>query len=74
LDTSKVDLKTARFLASMYCDHVSILLGSGWVRNTYGTICRGLEEHVYQSGLGNLRIDKNGEWLSKILPKTYTSH
>lgn len=47
LDTSHMDIKVARYLSQMYCEHRFDLLGSGWVKNSYDSVALGVEGYKY---------------------------
>jgi hypothetical protein len=49
-------------LSEFWLNHRFDLLGSGWVRVTYGMRCRGLHEHRYESG-PTVTPDGEGHWL-----------
>lgn len=48
LDTSNIDIKVARYLSRMYCEHRFDLLGSGWVKNSYDSVALGVEGYKYE--------------------------
>jgi heparinase II/III-like protein len=49
--------------AELYRRHHFDLLGSGWLRNTYGIACRGVEGHRYEAAPA-VDVDRDGRWLS----------
>jgi hypothetical protein len=59
--------------AELYRGHCFDLLGSGWLHNTYGMACRGLEGHAYAPG-PTIDADRDGRWLrGRINPANLTS-
>jgi hypothetical protein len=51
----------------MYCDHRFDLLGSGWVRNDYGSKSLGLEGYRYEINLPIKLFDKDANWLKLVV-------
>jgi hypothetical protein len=49
--------------ASLYCRHQFDLLGSGWLTNSYGMACRGVEGHSYPNAAA-VDADSGGNWLA----------
>lgn len=50
--------------ASLYCRHQFDLLGSGWLKNSYGMACRGVEGHRYPQA-SDVEADSDGNWLAR---------
>src|SRR5258708_14448046 len=48
--------------AELYGTHHFDPLGSGWLRNTYGMACSGVEGHRYPPG-ARVEADRDGNWL-----------
>lgn len=71
LDTSMVDREAATYLCGMYLSHTFDLLGSGYVHVTYYMNCKGVEGNIYHGSLNINNLDKDGEWLEKILLKPH---
>jgi len=62
--------ESVNFIASMYLNHKFDLLGSGWVENSYESICFGLENYTYNQNekfdIGNLVNSSNINESKKI--------
>ena len=71
IDVSKIDSEIAVYLSDMYLKHRFDLLGSGWLKNSYEGEATGIEGIKYDSNLKKIAIDKNKEWLEKILIKSH---
>ncbi|MEO0224810.1 MAG: heparinase II/III family protein, partial [candidate division WOR-3 bacterium] len=61
LDLSEIDIKVAKYLSKMYCEHRFDLLGSGWVKNSYDSIPLGVEGYKYDMNI----------YPSKIIAENY---
>lgn len=60
LNTSKIDIKLARYLSQMYCEHRFDLLGSGWVKNSYDSVALGVEGYKYDMDISAPKNVANG--------------
>ncbi len=59
--------------AELYRNHYFDLLGSGWLRNTHGMACRGVEGQRYQPAPA-IDADRDGNWLrGRINPANVTT-
>lgn len=67
LDISGIDRKVAIYLSNMYLAHRFDLLGSGWVKNSYNSVARGIEGYRYDMNVDINEFDREGNWLYKIL-------
>src|SRR5260221_361299 len=59
--------------AELYRNHYFDLLGSGWLRNTHGMACRGVEGQRYEPAPA-IDADRDGNWLrGRINPANVTT-
>jgi hypothetical protein len=71
LDISQIDPSVASYLSQMYRDHRFDLLGSGWVKNSYGSDSMGLEGHRYEMNLVIDILDETALWLKNVVRKSH---